>query len=203
MAWQLDIVLDLFVGFLAFETSVVASPSAGPPPRYPRFEARPPSPHEGVRALAQLLYENGERVGTRFDDVLPRLLRLADPTAEDVETRWGFLGAEMFGVTRWRRRSGFQKRETGNPHHLRRLGVQVVRTLGWRVPIVGNPVVGCRFCVSSCTATSQCTRTSKQLTISVSARHSSRYLDRIHSFTGREPLNFQDMPLWMLWATCA
>ena len=89
VTWQLEIVLDLFTGLLAFETSVVATPSAEPQPQYPRSEARPPSPHEGVRALAQLLYENGERVGTRFDDILPRLLPLADPTAEDMATRWG------------------------------------------------------------------------------------------------------------------
>lgn len=90
VSWQLDIVLDLFAGLLPFETSVVAVPSAESPPRYPRSEAQPPSPHEGVRAVAQLLYENGERVGTRFDDILPRLLCLADPTAEDMEARWGF-----------------------------------------------------------------------------------------------------------------
>ncbi|CAM9267614.1 unnamed protein product, partial [Sphacelaria rigidula] len=93
VSWQLDIVLDLFAGLLPFETSVVAVPSAESPPRYPRSEAQPPSPHEGVRAVAQLLYENGERVGTRFDDILPRLLCLADPTAEDMEARHAALDA--------------------------------------------------------------------------------------------------------------
>lgn len=40
-----------------------------------------------MRALSQLLYENGERLGTRFGDILPLVLRLAAPSVTDLETR--------------------------------------------------------------------------------------------------------------------
>ena len=51
-----------------------------------------------VRALAQLLYENGDRLGTRFDSILPVLLGLADVSAADLESRWvgGWLGECFF-----------------------------------------------------------------------------------------------------------
>ena len=48
-----------------------------------------------VRALAQLLYENGDRLGTRFDSVLPALLGLADVSAADLDARW--VGDEWVG----------------------------------------------------------------------------------------------------------
>lgn len=94
LAWQLDIVLDFLVGSLA----AVAEAKHPLPSAASRLlsQALPPSRRECVRALAQLLYENGERLGTRFGDILPRLLCLADPSAVDMETRWvqrrGFVG---------------------------------------------------------------------------------------------------------------
>lgn len=92
LAWQLNIVLDFFVG------SVGPAAEAGPPPS-PKAPAQPPpfpsslaSPlpldrRDCTRALAQLLYENGDRLGTRFEDVLPPLLDLAAPSAVDLETK--------------------------------------------------------------------------------------------------------------------
>ena len=81
LAWQLNIVLDFFVGSLAPTVATASAPQ--PPPSPP-----PPSDRRDcARALAQLLYENGERLGTRFDDVLPPLLGLADPSAADLETK--------------------------------------------------------------------------------------------------------------------
>ncbi|CAN0144766.1 unnamed protein product, partial [Ectocarpus fasciculatus] len=80
---------DLFVASLPSAAAEVAPPPQPPP--------RPPGPLSGqrdcTRALAQLLYENGERLGTRFDDVVPTLLRLADPSAIDLDTRHAALDA--------------------------------------------------------------------------------------------------------------
>lgn len=83
LAWQLNIVLDSFVGSLA-PTAAIESP---PPPPSPSSLPSPSDRRDCARALAQLLYENGERLGTRFDAVLPPLLGLADPSAVDLEIK--------------------------------------------------------------------------------------------------------------------
>lgn len=77
LAWQLDIALDFLVDSLA-------PPSAA---QLTAVKTLDPSRRECVRALAQLLYENGERLGTRFEYFLPSLLDLADPAAVDLEIR--------------------------------------------------------------------------------------------------------------------
>ncbi|CAN0473348.1 unnamed protein product, partial [Ectocarpus sp. 12 AP-2014] len=100
LAWQLNIVLDLFVASLPSAAAEVQV--APPPPPAPAEENSPPPPRpprplsfqrDCTRALAQLLYENGERLGTRFDDVVPPLLRLADASAIDLDTRHAALDA--------------------------------------------------------------------------------------------------------------
>lgn len=90
LAWQLDVTLSLFLASLArhVATSQEAQPHHHtskplPPPASQLFAPR----RECVRALAQLLYENGERLGTRFGDILPPLLGLADPSAVNLENR--------------------------------------------------------------------------------------------------------------------
>lgn len=95
VGWQLNIVLDFFVSALSL--SPPAWPRGSHDPLLLQLQLPPPPPpllvpsggdeRECVRALAQLLYENGERLGTRFVDVLPPLLGLADPSAVDLETR--------------------------------------------------------------------------------------------------------------------
>ncbi|CAM9169386.1 unnamed protein product [Ectocarpus sp. 13 AM-2016] len=103
LAWQLNIVLDLFVASLpsaAAEVQVAPPPPPAPAEENSPPSSRPPRPprplsfqRDCTRALAQLLYENGERLGTRFDDVVPPLLRLADPSAIDLDTRHAALDA--------------------------------------------------------------------------------------------------------------
>ncbi|CBJ28390.1 hypothetical protein Esi_0104_0093 [Ectocarpus siliculosus] len=101
LAWQLNIVLDLFVASLPSAAAEVQVAPPPPPPAPAEEDSppppRPPRPLSGqrdcTRALAQLLYENGERLGTRFDDVVPPLLRLADPSAIDLDTRHAALDA--------------------------------------------------------------------------------------------------------------
>lgn len=118
LTWQLNIVLDFFVASLTPEAtanptaaavvtpaapgqslpSLVPSAASSLSPSRSLLPAIPlpcssPSPpalgrRDCARALAQLLYENGDRLGTRFDDVLPPLLGLADPSTDDLETRW-------------------------------------------------------------------------------------------------------------------
>lgn len=79
----------------------------------------------------------------------------------------------MFGVNVVESADGAQVGRDWYRHSLWGLGVQVVQTPKHReIPSRGIPVVGCRFSVASCTATPQHTRTSKQLTLFVSARHS-------------------------------
>eukprot|EP00903_Cladosiphon_okamuranus_P013629 g12693.t1 len=92
LAWQLNIVLDFLVGSLA-PTAVAEPPTPPPPPPSPSSLPSPSDRRDCARALAQLLYENGERLGTRFDDVIPPLLGLADPSAVDLETKHAALDA--------------------------------------------------------------------------------------------------------------
>lgn len=88
LVWQLNIVLDFFVGSLAPTAAATESSQPPPPPSSSSLPSPSPSDRRDcARALAQLLYENGERLGTRFDDVLPPLLGLADPSAVDLETK--------------------------------------------------------------------------------------------------------------------
>lgn len=94
MAWQLEVTLDFLLESL--QRRAVADtggnsmhPSASqppPPPLSTSFQA-PIARRECMRALSQLSYENGERLGTRFGDILPLVLRLADPSVTDLETR--------------------------------------------------------------------------------------------------------------------
>ncbi|CAN0321606.1 unnamed protein product [Pylaiella littoralis] len=109
LAWQLNIVLDFLVASLPPGTEQASSPAeqASQPSQEPPLQAPPPTPslppspparppsgrRDCARALAQLLYENGERLGTRFDDVLPPLLGLADSSAVDLDTKHAALDA--------------------------------------------------------------------------------------------------------------
>eukprot|EP00752_Nemacystus_decipiens_P015738 g14050.t1 len=99
LAWQLNIVLDLLVRSLAPAAAAAAAAAAvtesstPPPPLSPSSLPSPWDRRDCARALAQLLYENGERLGTRFDDLLPPLLGLADPSAVDLEMKHAALDA--------------------------------------------------------------------------------------------------------------
>ena len=84
LAWQLAIVVDFFVSSLVLPPPSVQAPSEALQTVASGLGRRACV----VRALAQLLYENGDRLGTRFDSVLPALLALADLSAADLEARW-------------------------------------------------------------------------------------------------------------------
>ncbi|CAM9915143.1 unnamed protein product, partial [Laminaria digitata] len=102
LAWQLSIVVDFFVGFLAPPAQAPPPPSS-PPQAQAQEQAQTKAQAQApvalgrrecvVRALAQLLYENGDRLGTRFDSVVPALLGLADVSASDLEARHAALDA--------------------------------------------------------------------------------------------------------------
>lgn len=48
----------------------------------------PQGRRECVRALAQLVYDNGERLGSHFEVILPPLLDLVAPSAVDLDARY-------------------------------------------------------------------------------------------------------------------
>lgn len=56
----------------------------------------PQGQRECVRALAQLVYDNGERLGSRFEVILPPLLGLVAPTAVDLDTRYMGEGSLLY-----------------------------------------------------------------------------------------------------------
>lgn len=91
LAWQLNIVLDFLLGSLASpqrEAFPVSEAKLDALSREQRASTSPPpTRRDCIRALAQLLYDYGDRLGTRFNDILPPLLLLADTAAQDLESR--------------------------------------------------------------------------------------------------------------------
>ncbi|CAM9529608.1 unnamed protein product, partial [Choristocarpus tenellus] len=97
--WQMDATLDLFLSSLT-ETKTKVSLLSHEVRTFPCVNelrlhpctTHPPLPtcsvpDRIVRALAQLLYGHGDRLGMRFDNILPALLCYADVTAVDLDAR--------------------------------------------------------------------------------------------------------------------
>lgn len=87
LPWQLDIVLFFFINSAALETSPPSPQQQQQQQMQPGREL-PQGRRECVRALAQLVYDNGERLGSRFEVILPPLLELAAPSTVDLDTRY-------------------------------------------------------------------------------------------------------------------